>query len=90
MRKRFEAQLSLEQLAIEKVVIPLKSRDQLPPTLAGLKWIFSTPEINEQVFELLDHKVGSIETQTCHRNIGGKHSEFIFEPRLHHLSFQAA
>jgi len=57
MRKRFEAQLSLEQLAIEKVVIPLKIRDELPPTLAGLQWIFSTPEINEQVFELLECKV---------------------------------
>ncbi len=57
MRKRFETQLSLEQLAIEKVVIPLKSRDELPPTLAGLQWIFSTPEINEQIFDLLEKKV---------------------------------
>jgi len=47
MRKRFEAQLKLGQTPIELVSIPLKSRDELPPTLAGLQWIFSTPEINE-------------------------------------------
>ena len=57
MRKRFEAQLNLGQTPIELVSIPLKSRDELPPTLAGLQWIFSTPEINEQVFELLEQKV---------------------------------
>jgi hypothetical protein len=64
MRKRFETQLSLEQIAIEKVVIPLKSRDELPPTLAGLQWIFSTPQINEQVFELLEAKVIAGKKQT--------------------------
>lgn len=57
MRKRFEAQLGLGQTPIENVVISLKSRDQLPPTLAGLQWIFSTPEINAQIFELLELKV---------------------------------
>src|SRR3954467_9963202 len=40
MRKRFEVQLALGKTPIEKVVLPLKSRDELPPILAGLQWIF--------------------------------------------------
>lgn len=57
MRRRFEVQLALGQTPIERVRIPLKSRDELPPILAGLQWIFQTPEINEQIFELLEAKV---------------------------------
>jgi IS5 family transposase len=57
MRKRFEVQLALGITPIEKVVLPLKSRDELPPILAGLQWIFQTPEINRQVFELLETKL---------------------------------
>lgn len=57
MRKRFDAQISLGQVPIEEVPIPLKSRDELPPVLAGLQWIFATPEVNEEVFTLLEEKV---------------------------------
>jgi len=59
MRKRFELQLSLGQTAIEKINIPTKSRDELPPVLAGLQWIFITPEINEEIFDLLEEKINS-------------------------------
>ena len=54
MRKRFDTQIGLGQTPIEKVFIPAKSRDELPPVLAGLQWIFATPEINEEVFALLE------------------------------------
>jgi hypothetical protein len=57
MRQRFARQLDLGQTPIEDVPIPLKSRDELPPVLRGLQWIFQTPEINEQVFQLLEQKV---------------------------------
>ena len=57
MRKRFEVQLVLGQTPIEKVLLPLKSRDELPPILAGLQWIYQTPEINEPIFALLERKV---------------------------------
>jgi transposase, IS5 family len=57
MRRRFDVQLALGQTPIERVGIPLKSRDELPPILAGLQWIFQTPQINEQVFALLESKV---------------------------------
>ena len=56
MRKRFEPQLDLGQTAIENIQIPTQSRDELPPVLAGLQWIFMTPHINEQIFSLLGEK----------------------------------
>ncbi len=57
MRRRFEVQLTLGQTPIERVTIPLKSRDELPPILAGLQWIFMTPEVNERIFALLEEKL---------------------------------
>ena len=57
MRKRFEVQLVLGRTPIEKVILPLKSRDELPPILAGLQWIYVTREVNEPIFELLEAKV---------------------------------
>jgi hypothetical protein len=57
MRRRFEVQLALGQTPIERVVIPLKSRDELPPILAGLQWIFQTPDINERIFAILEAKL---------------------------------
>lgn len=59
MRQRFEVQLSLGQIPIEKVVIPLKSRDELPPILAGLQWIWQNPEVHAQVFELLERTINA-------------------------------
>lgn len=53
MRKTFDVQLALGAVPIEKVEIPTKTRDELPPTLAGLQWIFTTPEVNREVFEVL-------------------------------------
>jgi IS5 family transposase len=64
MRKRFELQLTLGQTAIELIKIPTKSRDELPPVLAGLQWIFITPEINEEIFELLEEKITSANNHT--------------------------
>ncbi|MFO7461587.1 MAG: ISNCY family transposase [Desulfatiglandales bacterium] len=57
MRQRFERPLDLGQTPIEQVPIPPKSRDELPPVLRGLQWIFQTPEINEQIFQLLEQRV---------------------------------
>jgi IS5 family transposase len=57
MRKRFDAQIGLGQTPIENVILPLRSRDELPPVLAGLQWIFKTPEVNGEIFELLEEKI---------------------------------
>jgi len=64
MRKRFDAQIGLGQTPIEKVLIPLKSRDELPPVLAGLQWIFKTSAVNEEIFTLLEEKVISGKADT--------------------------
>ena len=65
MRKRFNPQIDLGQTPIDKVIIPLKSRDELPPILAGLQWIFRTPGLHEAVFALLERKLqGAKPTRT--------------------------
>jgi IS5 family transposase len=57
MRQRFEQQISIGGIAIKDVQFPLKSRDELPPVLKTLQHIFITPELNEQVFVILEEKV---------------------------------
>ena len=59
MRKRFEVQLALGAVPIENVMIPTRTRDELPPTLAALQWIFVTPEVNEQIFSLLEDAISN-------------------------------
>ena len=57
MRQRFEQQLSLRMTPIAEVKFPLKSRDEIPPILKALQYIFITPALNEQVFALLENKI---------------------------------
>jgi IS5 family transposase len=64
MRQRFEQQMNLRTVAIADVKFPLKSRDELPPVLMALQYIFITPELNEKVFEILEHKICSGKKKT--------------------------
>lgn len=57
MRQRFEQQMNLRTVAICDVRFRLKSRDELPPVLKALQYIFVTPELNEKVFLLLEKKI---------------------------------
>ena len=57
MRKRFSIQYELGATSIEKLELPLRSRDELPPVLRGLQYIYSVPELNRRVFALLEEKV---------------------------------
>jgi len=57
MRKRFEQQGKLGVISISEVKLPLKSRDELPPILRALQHIYVTPELNEEVFRILETKV---------------------------------
>ncbi len=57
MRQRFDQQLNLGILPIAEVQLPLKSRDELPPILRGLQYIFTTSSLNEKVFRLLEEKI---------------------------------
>ena len=56
MRKRIELQYELGTIRVEDVKIP-KTRDELPPTLRALQYIYQTPEANEQVFTILNKKI---------------------------------
>lgn len=62
MRKRFEVQYELGATPIESINIPTKSRDELPPVLRALQHIYMTPELNEQVFDLLETKIKLVKT----------------------------
>ena len=57
MRKRFEQQMSLGAVSISEIIIKTKSRDEMPPVLVALQQIFTTPELNEPIFSLLEDKL---------------------------------
>ena len=57
MRHRFEQQLSLGTIPICDIKIPTKSRDEMPPTVRALQYIFTTASLNEKVFKLLEEKI---------------------------------
>ncbi len=64
MRKRFEIQYELGVPPIEQLEIPTKSRDELPPVLRALQFIYTTPELNQKVFEVLEAQVIGEKKQT--------------------------
>ncbi len=45
--------LPIEDMAISEITFDAKSRDDIPPLLRGLQYIFITPEIREKVFAIL-------------------------------------
>lgn len=57
MRQRFEQQMSMGVEPISEVKIRLKSRDEMPPLLVALQTIFTTPELNEKIFCILEEKI---------------------------------
>ena len=57
MRQRFEPAPDLNRTPIENVIIPLQSRDEWPPILAGLQWIWMHPSLKAEVFALLEAKI---------------------------------
>lgn len=57
MRQRFEQQTTMGITPIPEVKFPLRSRDELPPVLKALQYIFVTSELNEKVFSLLEKTV---------------------------------
>lgn len=57
MRHPFQAQPDLQIVPIEKIRLPLKSRDELPPILAGLQWLWMHPTLKTEIFGLLEAKI---------------------------------
>ena len=54
MRQRFQTQPDLQVVPIEKIILPLHSRDELPPILAGLQWIWMHPTLKAEILALLE------------------------------------
>ena len=57
MRHRFQPQPDLTLTPIEKIQLPTRSRDELPPILAGLQWIWTHPTLKAEIFALLEAKI---------------------------------
>lgn len=57
MRHHFQSQPDLQITPIEKIRLPLRSRDELPPILAGLQWLWMHPTLRAEIFALLEAAV---------------------------------
>jgi len=57
MRKKFEQQYSIDLIPISEVKIKENKRDELPPILLALQHIFVTPEINQEVFKIMEEAI---------------------------------
>jgi transposase, IS5 family len=57
MRHTFPSQPDLQITPIEKIRLPLRSRDELAPILAGLQWIWLHPTLKTEIFALLEAKI---------------------------------
>ena len=57
MRHTFEHQPGFQITPIEKIQLPTRSRDELPPILASLQWIWTHPTLKAEVFALLEAKI---------------------------------
>lgn len=57
MRHRFESEPGLNLTPIEKIVLPLRSRDELPPILAGLQWLWMHPTLKDEILGLLERRL---------------------------------
>ncbi len=57
MRHLYQAQTDLHLTPIEKIRLPLKRRDELPPILAALQWLWSHPTLKAEILALLEAAV---------------------------------
>ena len=57
MRHAFQTQPDFQITPIEKIRLPLQSRDELPPILAGLQWLWMHPTLKAEIFTLLEAKI---------------------------------
>ena len=57
MRHAFQTEPDLQIIPIEKIRLPLKSRDELPAILAGLLWIWMHPTLKAEIFARLEAKI---------------------------------
>ncbi len=47
----------MDGTSIENIKIDLKSRDDIPPLLLGLQYIYTNVELRDKVFEIMEQKI---------------------------------
>ncbi len=57
MRKIENSQMEFGEIAIGKIDIDAKSRDDIPALLKGIQHIYTQPQIREKIFSLLQEQV---------------------------------
>lgn len=57
MRQTHNPQLKFGEIPISEINIDLTTRDDIPPLLLGLQYIFINTEIREQVFSVLEETI---------------------------------
>ncbi len=57
MRQRFIQPTTLDAIPISEIQIDIRTRHQLEPLLVSLQHIFVTPDLNDQVFKLLEDAI---------------------------------
>ena len=50
-------QMKLGEVDIGRLQIDLKSRDEIPKMLIGFQHIYTTPELREEIFKLLENLI---------------------------------
>jgi transposase, IS5 family len=69
MRNRFEAQMTLGCTPIDQVEIPTKTRASMAALMETLQYIYTHPEWNRRIFDLLSEKVSAGKKQTGRRGM---------------------
>ena len=57
MRHHYQTQPDLQLTPIEMIRLPLRSRDELPPILAGLQWLWMHPTLKPEILALIEARV---------------------------------
>jgi len=57
MRTVIEPQRKLGQLDLSEIEFDLRSRDEIPRLLMGLRYVFCTPEVRKKVFRILEKMI---------------------------------
>ena len=57
MRKTVDHQLTFGETDISQITFDLKSRDDIPPLLKGLQYIYTQKETREDIFRILEKEV---------------------------------
>jgi len=55
MRTNIEEQMKIGESDISQIQFDLQSRDEIPKLLMGLQYIYTTPELRDPVFDLLEN-----------------------------------